>query len=709
MLRSILYDILYQHEGFFYIFQSEYRRQAALQERGRGDVVKWHYDSLKRVLLSLCDYSPAERLYLIIDAVDESNDKDRREILELLFSLCLKTKNCVVKVFVASRPVGTLESRIDELNFIRLQDQTKLDIFRFASDFLKRLKFTGFLDKAMQYIVDNAQGVFLWVKLVGEELLTYYEEGRAENEVFDFLKSLPTELENFYEHMLHKMGRNRTDLQTGVKMFRFVLFAYRPLTASELLHALGIPDKPDTEFVASDEFFHEFIPRERRITLCGGNFLEIRQHLGTTTSEMFQRSFKANEPAGTSRVQVMHQTVREFFLRSNGCVASSEFRVSKKDAHICISITCIRYLMLCVVDMKKMHPGIKSWTWKNFEGFAQYLNDRPLASYALSYLKAHIDGCCGDTAVLRLTSQFIDELTCDQAEYLLERWVKSHLYKTRLSRKGSGAAEDFRNKALHAAVRKGLPRAVEMLLIAGADANSKDELGWTPLWWAVEQGHNDMVKLLLETGKADIESEDKDGRTPLSWAAGEGHEDMVKLLLETGKVNIESKDEYGRTPLLWAAERGREGVVRQLLETGKVNIESKDEYGRTPLWWAVEQGHKAVVKLLLEIGKVDSMSKDKHGQTPLSWAAKRGREGVVKLLLETGKVNIESKDEYGRTPLSWAVNQGNKAVVKLLHEIGKVDIVEPKHKDGQTPLSWAAGEGHEDMVKLLRKIGERRS
>ncbi|KIM96576.1 hypothetical protein OIDMADRAFT_183304, partial [Oidiodendron maius Zn] len=385
MLRSILYDILYQHEGFFYVFQSEYRRQAALQEHSRGDVVKWHYNSLKRVLLSLCDYSPAERLYLIIDAVDESNDKDRREILELLFSLCLKTKHCVVKVFVASRPVGTLESRIDELSFIRLQDQTQLDISRFASDFLKRLKFTGFLDKAIKYIVDNAQGVFLWVKLVGEELVTYYEEGRAENDVFNFLKSLPTELENFYEHMLHKMGRNRADLQTGVKMFRFVLFAYRPLTTSELLHALGIPDNPDTEFVASDEYFHECIPRERRITLCGGNFLEIRQHLGT------------------SRVQVMHQTVREFFLRNNECVASSDFRVSKKDAHICISITCIRYLILCAADMKKMHSGIKSWTWKNFEGFAQYLNDRPLASYALSYLKAHIDGCCGDTAVLRLT------------------------------------------------------------------------------------------------------------------------------------------------------------------------------------------------------------------------------------------------------------------------------------------------------------------
>jgi ankyrin repeat protein len=700
MLRSILYDILHQHEEFFYIFQSEYRRQAALQERSRGDVIEWHYDSLKRVLLSLCDYSPAERLYLIIDAVDESDDKDRREILELLFSLCLKTKHCVVKVFVASRPVGTLESRIDELNFIRLQDQTSQDISRFAGDYLKRLKFTGSFEKAMKYIVDNAQGVFLWVKLVGEELLTYYEEGRAEKDVLDFLKSLPTELENFYGHMLLKMGRNRADVETGVKMFRFVLFACRPLTVSELLHALAIPDNPDIEFEASDEYFHESIPRERRITLCGGNFLEIRQHLGTTTGHMFSNSLKANEPAGSGSVQVMHQTVREFFLLNNGCVASSEFRVSEEDAHICISITCIRYLMLCAANMMNRLPIVKYWTLKNFESYAQYLNERPFASYALSYLKDHIDGCCGDAAVLRLVSQFIDELTSNQADYLLGGCVKSYLKETRLSSYGSSAADDFRNKALHAAVIEGFPQAVEMLLISGADANSKEELERTPLSWAAELGHEAVLRLLLETGKVNVESKDQHGQTPLLWAIKRGREAVVKLLLEIGKVDVEYEDKYGRTPLLWAVGQGHVAVVKLLLEISKVNVETEDKYGQTPLSLAADRGHEAVVKLLLETGKVDVESKDESGQTPLSLAVERGHDAVVKLLLDTGKVDVKSKGRYGETPLSLAAERGHEAVVRLLLETGKVDV-ESQDENGQTPLSWAAKRGHDAVVKLL--------
>jgi hypothetical protein len=35
----------------------------------------------------------------------------------------------------------------------------------------------------------------------------------------------------------------------------------------------------------------------------------------------------------------------------------------------------------------------------------------------------------------------------------------------------------------------------------------------------------------------------------LSWVVGNGHEVVVKLLLETGKVDADSKGEDGQTPL----------------------------------------------------------------------------------------------------------------------------------------------------------------
>jgi Cdc6-like AAA superfamily ATPase len=81
MLWSILYDILNQRESFFSHFQLEHRVYQALLQGHHLNLVEQHYELLKKVLSSLRDHPQAEQLYLIIDAVDESDDKDRRDIL----------------------------------------------------------------------------------------------------------------------------------------------------------------------------------------------------------------------------------------------------------------------------------------------------------------------------------------------------------------------------------------------------------------------------------------------------------------------------------------------------------------------------------------------------------------------------------------------------------------------------------------------------
>ena len=56
-------------------------------------------------------------------------------------------------------------------------------------------------------------------------------------------------------------------------------------------------------------------------------------------------------------------------------------------------------------------------------------------------------------------------------------------------------------------------------------------------------GNLTIAQLLLKEG-ADIGIRDTEGRTPLSHAAKNGHEAIVKLLLDTGKVDANLKDKY---------------------------------------------------------------------------------------------------------------------------------------------------------------------
>jgi ankyrin repeat protein len=218
---------------------------------------------------------------------------------------------------------------------------------------------------------------------------------------------------------------------------------------------------------------------------------------------------------------------------------------------------------------------------------------------------------------------------------------------------------------LHLAAYFGLREAMIALLNNGYDRNVKDTYRQTPLSWAVRNGHEAVVKLLLEKD-AELESKDAFGQTPLWWALLNRHKVVVGLLLEKG-ANAEFKSSNGQTPLWWALLNRHEAMLKLLLEKG-AKLESKSSNGQTPLLWAVYNKHEAVVKLLLEKG-AELESKDNNSRTPLSYAAALGHEVVVKLLLEKG-AELDTKDDYSQTPLLWATEYGHKAVVKLLLEKG---------------------------------------
>jgi ankyrin repeat protein len=62
-----------------------------------------------------------------------------------------------------------------------------------------------------------------------------------------------------------------------------------------------------------------------------------------------------------------------------------------------------------------------------------------------------------------------------------------------------------------------------------SDLNLKDVNGLTPLIWAVDRGHLEACKLLLDAG-ADPSVQDNEGITPLEYAETCEHNEIINIL-----------------------------------------------------------------------------------------------------------------------------------------------------------------------------------
>lgn len=134
---------------------------------------------------------------------------------------------------------------------------------------------------------------------------------------------------------------------------------------------------------------------------------------------------------------------------------------------------------------------------------------------------------------------------------------------------------------LISACTKGDIAAVKKLVTEGADVNTKEADGRTPLLEASWGGYQDIVKFLIEKG-ADVNASDKAGITPLMRAAEEGHASIVSLLIQKDADVNAFGSVRGTTALMLASERGHIKVLEILVDKG-AKINAVDQYEETAL------------------------------------------------------------------------------------------------------------------------------
>ncbi|MCJ1344209.1 hypothetical protein MMC31_002412 [Peltigera leucophlebia] len=678
LFRSLLHQLLKRFPGplseVVQTFQSNCKDM---------ETWEWHQKDLQR-LLKTCIPKVLEKraVRILVDALDECGEVAARGLVTYfqdLLSRCSSANRGLSVCFSCRHyPVVVIDGGLE----LCVERENHSDIRNYIQEKLQHAiqndkKLHGLQDE----IFERSSCIFQWVVVVLDRAIWQHREGYSLPYILRQLYETPADLDSLYQDILQELNKNKQNRSRSLKLMQWICFARRPLSLTELRFAMIVDSATSYASLEQCQLSPDFVEDDekmgKQLKSLSGGLAEVRVH--------------ANKPVA----QFIHQSVTDHIIKGGFQILdtlSESKDISIGLAHVQLSRSCIRYFSMDELRESVSKEGQIIGRLQRFKfefPFIEYTTN-----FWLDHAKMAEEYGMSQAALL--------EVFCWPSTQIIQSWAGIFYFINRSFDRGP----NIQTTLLHTASKHGLISTVGAILDETKRNNvnewsAKDSYNRTPLSWAAENGHEAVVKLLLEKG-ADGESKDSYNQTPLFWAANNGHESVVKLLLEEG-VDVEPKDsKYGRVPLSWAAENGHKTVVELLLEKG-VDVESEDpKYNRTPLLWAAKNGHITVVKLLLEKG-VDVESKDSYNQTPLSWAAENGHETVVKLLLAKS-VDVESKDLFNRTPLSWAVENGHESVVKLLLEKG-VDVESKDSEYNRTPLSWATRNGHEAVVKLLLEKG----
>lgn len=233
-----------------------------------------------------------------------------------------------------------------------------------------------------------------------------------------------------------------------------------------------------------------------------------------------------------------------------------------------------------------------------------------------------------------------------------------------------------RRRPIHHAAENGHLELVQFLHCQGADFDSGEVKGVSPLWLASRKGHTHIVGFLREHNVSPTARTIDTSNCPLHQAAHEGHTDVVTALIRH-KADVNAVEKDGWSPLMLAARQGHHEIVQLLVGNG-AEINLKDQKGATALWFAAQQGHCGVAIMLLD--RLATPNVYSQGRLPIHQAAQNGHLKMVQLLVDCGS-NVDSQTlgygglDPGITPLWLASQTGHDAVVEFLLEKGASPVI----------------------------------
>ncbi|GBN59406.1 Ankyrin-2 [Araneus ventricosus] len=247
---------------------------------------------------------------------------------------------------------------------------------------------------------------------------------------------------------------------------------------------------------------------------------------------------------------------------------------------------------------------------------------------------------------------------------------------------------------LEAAQSGDLEKIKYLMQQAGIDLNSVDKNKNTPLHLAAEKGHAEVVQVLLESEDIDVNAKNLDksklpypvhpgddpdrqkltnGKAALYLAVNNGHFEVVKLLINHKETDVNTKDKYGKPCLHSAVTNGFTEITKLLLSHIKIdpNVQYPCNDHYTALHTAIERLNMEIIRALINHPDIDLNIKERYKElTPFQMAVKENVLPVVEIMLQHPGTDVNTMDKFRQTPLCNCVEKGNVNMAELLLKAG---------------------------------------
>ncbi|KAJ4309251.1 hypothetical protein N0V84_011613 [Fusarium piperis] len=619
-----------------------------------------------------------DRVFFVIDALDECAPDDRAGFLDEIFRLQTKSK---VHIFATSDPDSNVERMFINTPSLEIQADQE-DVRSYLETSMDQLgafvqEDPGLREEIKDTIIKAAPGSFLAAVLQLKSLATMSSIEDLRTALVSVAKdSASAHFDALYEDTMRRIESQASD-QAGLakKALSYMTCARCPWTAAELCHALTVKvgeAKMDWDAMPSLQTIIAACsgmmvtvgseePDKHDEVSDMGNFHGLNEENYSDEVAMIRQIWPTTMRLDRIAVQLVHRTAHEYLQRT------CERWFPERDKQM--ATTCMAYLSL-----------------RYFRGGPHYLKidlERQLRVFPLYFYAA-------------LNWRFHTQTALDKFPDL-----------------ASIEFEFLGSSSL-------IEASCDVMFRVGQWPRDGDYLGVYPggmngLHIAAYFGIVDLVRALGTRGNAMVNAADGWGYTALEWAAKNGHEGTVEAILQFGAIDVNARDIEGRTPISLAAGHNHTAAITKILLDHVANPNLKDFGQATPIWHAARGGNTDTVVLLTGCGvdlNVASISRQRNLHTPLSLAATNGQVEMVSLLLAQKNIQPRAKIKPSNvrsytpcTALGLAVHGGHSKVVEVL--LSNLDIAAAARtgEDGEMLLHSAIEQGHEETARLLLRNG----